>query len=87
MPNFSSADKYFAADMFVSSTYKLDETGDRIVRIPGIPSPSNAKEDSKEQLERTQALAKYVEVLKELSIIIILTINHSYNIFLSKLTG
>ena len=61
MPNFSSADKYFAADiMFVSSTYKLDETGDRIVRIPGIPSPSNAKEDSKEQLERTQAL---VEVL------------------------
>jgi hypothetical protein len=51
------------ADMFVSSTYKLDETGDRIVRIPGIPRPSNAKEDSKEQLERTQALAKYVEVL------------------------
>jgi hypothetical protein len=48
--------------MFVSGTYKLDDTGDRIIRVPGIPIPSNAKEDAKEQLERTLDLAKYVEV-------------------------
>lgn len=48
--------------MLQSTIFKLDEHGERIVRIPGVPTPKSAAEDTAEQLEKMSVLAKYVEV-------------------------
>ena len=51
-----------SSDIFISRAYKIDATGDCIVRTSDIPLPSNAEEETAEKLERTNDLAKFVEV-------------------------
>ena len=48
--------------IFESKVYKIDDKGERIIRIPGVPFPQNMQEETNEQLEKMAELARFVEV-------------------------
>jgi len=47
--------------IFESKVYKIDDKGERIIRIPGVPFPQNMQVETNEQLDKMAELARYVE--------------------------